>query len=239
MSSTCSPLLTIRTIIFIGLSISIIIFCFKAKSEINKLKELSIKTDFPSQNISDNWLINYLENNIESNETNKYEEFFNKYNLTAGQTIYNNDKIKHSYNHLYNVCFGTAIILMIFILVAIVPWFFIWFCEHDEEGILLDTIGMVSIITVILKIIVLFVLFSVFLGFFIYYKVKFENDFFKFYEEINNNNEKASFKEYYKSLFELKNDLLINIILKPINIFIYLCFAIYYFDPCKCLWRED
>ena len=75
---------SIRTLIFIGLSITIIIFCFKANSELNKLKELKIQTYFTSQNLSDNWLINYLENDIESNEVNKYTEFFNKYNLTEG-----------------------------------------------------------------------------------------------------------------------------------------------------------
>ena len=91
---------TIRTLIFMGLSIAVIIFCFKAKSEINKLKELKIITNFTSSNLSDNWLINYLENELESNEKNKYEEFFNKYNLTSGQTIYNNDNIKYSYNNL-------------------------------------------------------------------------------------------------------------------------------------------
>ena len=79
----------------------------------------------------------------------------------------------------------------------------------------------------------MFILFGVYLGFFIYYKVKFETDFFKFYEGINNSNEQTSFKKYYNSLFELKLDLLIIIILEPINFVISLCFVIFHFCPCS------
>ena len=223
----------IRTLFFLGLSVPIIIFCFKTTSEINKLKELSIETNFTSQKLGDNWLINYLENELESNETNKYEEFFNKYNLTPGQTIYNNDRIKHSYKHLYNVFLATAIILIIFSsfsLFSLIPWFLLCFYEDDEHlPSCADGVGLISSFVIIIRIITQFVLFCVFLGFFIYYKEKFENDFFKFYEEINNSNEQASFKAYYNSLFELKHNLLINIILKPINIFIAVSFVIYFF----------
>ena len=111
--------------------------------------------------------INYLENELESNETNKYEEFFNIYYLTSGQTIYNNDNIKHSYDKLYNVCFGTTIILIIFIVPCIVQWFLFCICGNDEEGIFLGCVEKISIFVIIFLIIVLFILFGLYLGFFI------------------------------------------------------------------------
>ena len=230
MASYC-VFLTIRTLFIMGLSVTIIIFCFKTTSEINKLKELSIKTNFTSQKLGDNWLINYLESELESNDTNKYEEFFNKYNLKAGQTVYDNDKIKYSYKHLYNVCLATGIILIIFSSISFIPWFLLCCCEDDQELHLCTEggVGTISSWVIIVRIIIQFILFGVFLGFFIYYKEKFENDFFKFYEEINNSNEQASFKAYYNSLFELKHNLLINIILKPINSFIAVFFVICFF----------
>ena len=128
---------------------------------------------------------------------------------------------------------GTAIILIIFIVASIAPWVLFCICGSDEEGIILGSIEQISIFVIIFRIIVLFILFGVYLGFFIYYKVKFETDFFKCYEGINNSNEQTSFKEYYNSLFELKLDLLIIIILKPINFVISLCFVIFHFYSCS------
>ena len=218
---------SIRTLIFIGLSITIIIFCFKANSELNKLKELKIQTYFTSQNLSDNWLINYLENDIESNEVNKYTEFFNKYNLAEGQTLYNNDTINHSYKHLSNVCLATSILLIIFVALSLIPWLLFCIVSIGPENFIFLTV-YISLYITIFFIIILLIIFFVFLGFFIYYKNHFEKDFFKFFEEINNTNEQTSFKRYYNSLFELKYDLLINMILNPVNIassaFIFILF---------------
>ena len=232
----CSFFMIIRTLNFISFSIPIIFFCFRAKSETDKLKELKIRTNFPSS--SDNFVINYLENDLESNDENKYKNFFQNYKLTEGQTLYKNSNIKYSYDNLYNVCFGTAIILIIFSAVSFAPFFVFCFCEADEEGIFAGCVGLVSIIVIIFRTIILFILFCVYLGFFVYYKKEFENDFFKLYEEINNNIEQDQFKNYYNSLFELKQDLLIILILKPINIFISICFIILFFDPCRCLWKR-
>ena len=221
---------SIRTLIFIGLSITIIIFCFKANSELNKLKELKIQTYFTSQNLSDNWLINYLENDIESNEVNKYTEFFNKYNLTEGQTLYNNDTINHSYKHLSNVCLATAILLIILVALSLIPWLLFCIVSIGPENFIFLTV-YISLYITIFFIIILLIIFFVFLGFFIYYKNHFEKDFFKFFEEINNTNEQTSFKRYYNSLFELKYDLLINMILNPVNI-VSSTFLIIFFFKC-------
>ena len=60
-----------------------------------------------------------------------------------------------------------------------------------------------------------FILFGILLGFFINYKIKFQDDFFNFYSSINNNEEQVLFKEYYYSLFDLKNYLIVNTILLP------------------------
>ena len=222
---------SIRTLIFIGLSITIIIFCFKANSELNKLKELKIQTYFTSQNLSDNWLINYLENDIESNEVNKYTEFFNKYNLTEGQTLYNNDTINHSYKHLSNVCLATAILLIILVALSLIPWLLFCIVSIGPENFIFLTV-YISLYITIFFIIILLIIFFVFLGFFIYYKNHFEKDFFKFFEEINNTNEQTSFKRYYNSLFELKYDLLINMILNPVNIASSAFLIIFFF---KCV----
>ena len=222
---------SIRTLIFIGLSITIIIFCFKANSELNKIKELKIQTNFNSQNLSDNWLINYLENDIESNEVNKYTEFFNKYNLAEGQTLYNNDTINHSYKHLSNVCLATSILLIIFVALSLIPWLLFCIVNIGPENFVFFTVS-ISLYITIFFIIILLIIFFVFLGFFIYYKNHFEKDFFKFFEEINNTNEQTSFKRYYNSLFELKYDLLINMILNPVNIASSAFIIIFFF---KCV----
>ena len=64
--------------------------------------------------------------------------------------------------------------------------------------------------------VIIFILFGVFLGLFISYKNKFQDDFFNFYSSINNNKEQILFKEYYFALFDLKNNLIINVIILPL-----------------------
>lgn len=229
---------SIRDLVFIGISIAVIIFCFNAKSAIVVLESLPIRTNFTSVNSDENWLINYLESEFESNETNKYTEFFKKYNLSPEQTLDDNEDIKYIYNNLYNICFATAIISIILFAPSFMVWGMFCCCENDEEGFMLECLGKIAIFTMKIRVIILFILLSVFLGFFVSYKVKFENDFFDFYNDIKNNKEQTEFKEYYNALFELKFDLLINIILQPINIFIMVWIVIIYYDPCACIWKN-
>ena len=84
----------------------------------------------------------------------------------------------------------------------------------------------------------MFILFWIYFGFFIGYKKAFENEFFELFANIDNNAIKVQFEKYYISFFDLRNDLFINIILQPIDIFICFCFVLFYFDPYDCLWKK-
>ena len=221
-------LVSIAEILFSCLAIVIIVFSFFMISNINKSEELKIRVNF--ETITNNkWLLNYLENEIENNETNIYEKFFKKYNLTEGDSLGTNENILSSFKSIYKL--DIAIIVLVLILLCLTIIFIIIFFIGKDTP---TPFGYVIILVCsqylsIGKSVIIFILFGVFLGLFISYKNKFQDDFINFYSSINNNKEQIFFKEYYFVLFDLKNNLIINVIILP------LCslFDLIYFIICE------
>lgn len=226
-----------REILFTSLSIVVLTFSFLLIKDINTSKDLKIKTSFISNNINNqnNPLLNILEND----EINIYEIFFSKYNLNEGQTFIDNEDIKFSLNSLNGLSITIIVFLFIFILVSLFQDCYVCSMKRDlENGFTEKTCSSVLICIIIIKGILLFILFGIYIGFFISYKSKFENDFFEFYDSINNSNEQILFENYYYSLFDLKRDSLLVVISLIINIILYLCFFIFYLDPCECFGQK-
>lgn len=70
----------IRESLYITMSVFIIIYCFKARSYINNLKDLNIKTNFNDNN--NMTILNIYENSIlKEEEKDIYKEFFKKFSL--------------------------------------------------------------------------------------------------------------------------------------------------------------
>ena len=80
-------------------------------------------------------------------------------------------------------------------------------------------------------------MFFEYFGFFIAYKRHFEKGFFELYDNINNNEVKILFENYYISLFDLKLNYLVNIILQSINLFIGLIYTIIFLNSADCCKR--
>ena len=217
----------ILEIAFIILSIITTIYCFFTRSTISGLGGLIMKTNFESINNSSNILIlNYFEDEFENNKTNKYEEFFNKYDLKEGQTFNDNKDLVNSLDNLDKISLAIVIILIIsFFFSLFFGLFFISFAESSVSlGVGFAYVCIIS--ALILRTLIIIILLSVFISYAIGYKNQFENDFFELYNNINNNNEQASFKEYYYTIFNIKEYFIINIIVNPLNILISIVFLI-------------
>lgn len=199
--------------IFVLLSfIALIVFSFIIKSKANNLKELKIKTDFES-NI--NLSLNFLDDEYENNKTNKYKEFFEKYNLKEGQTFKDSENISSSLEKIYEINYAIAILLIISIIFLIISYL-TTICSPDPSPDYSWVIYFfISGIIIVGRCIILIILVGVFAGYFSNYKKEFENDFFSFYDNISNNIEKELFKEYYQDLFDIKNYFIFSIIFLP------------------------
>ena len=183
----------VETIFFL-LAIIITVFSCLLLSKINKSEQLKIKVNFDSLTNKENILLNYLKDEIENNTTNIYEKFFEKYNLTKEDTLGKNEKLLSCFKMLYKLdiaiialvlfCFCFTLYIMIrFIITSIkkdrfYPAYYVTFSHYLS----------------FLRCIIFFILFGVLLGFFINYKIKFQDDFFNFYSSINNNSEQVLFK---------------------------------------------
>ena len=231
-NNRCQKLYLILEILFIALSIVTTVFSFFINSNINKIKDLKIKTSFkPLLNNNTDWLLNYLDDEFENNKTNKYEEFFDKYNLKEGQSFSKNEKIKDSLDKIYKISLSIAIISIIIIFFIIVVLLILNVFCNDEDDEDLNSWLMNSfcslIFSEIIRSIILIILLGIFVGFFVNYKNGFEYDFFDFYNNINNNSEQTSFKKYYYALFDLKTYFIIGIIPLPMNILLSIGLFIY------------
>ena len=72
---------TTREVLFIVPAITIIIFSFIIRSNINTLRDLKVKTHFTVE--YENYkILNVIEEALRNNPTNEYEEFFKKYDLS-------------------------------------------------------------------------------------------------------------------------------------------------------------
>ena len=226
----------IRDLLFSILALFIIIYSYKNISNINIIKELEIKTNFIVNNIS---VVNVIENNIlkEENENDKYIDFFNKYGLKEGGKFTNNQNINYSIKRLYGINITNIVLSIILIIPTLAPMILFCVCKQDEEGFMMEFVGMIGIFIMIGRFLLLLILFGIFLGFNISYKNNFENAFFELYNNISDIAEKTQFQNYYQSLFELNNGLLIDTILIPVAAFYSIGFVIFFFDPCGICWK--
>ena len=199
-------------IVVLLLFIALIVFSFIIKSKANNLKELKIKTDFES-NI--NLSLNFLDDEYENNKTNKYKEFFEKYNLKEGQTFKDAENISSSLEKIYEINYAIAILLIISIIFLIISYFIIIYTPEPSPNYVWAIYEIISGIIIVGRCIILIILVGVFASYFSNYKKEFENDFFSFYDNISNNIEKELFKEYYQDLFDIKNYFIFSIIFLP------------------------
>ena len=218
-SGSTGPIYLLIEITFIILFIVAIVFSFYLVSDINKIDEIKIKTNFDimTNNNKSNWLINYIED-FKENDTNIIEEFFNKYNLKEGQTFNDNEDIMNCFNKLYRINLAIAIILIIIILFGFIFAICSFNCLDGRDGGELDLCLSWVIIQEIFRIITFIILLGIFIGFFISYKNTFENEFFDLYNNISNDIERTSFKEYYYALFDLKNHFLVDLVLMSLSV---------------------
>ena len=206
-------IVSIVEIIFYCLAIIIKVFSFLIIKKINKSEQLKIKVNFNSITNKENILLNYLKDENENNTTNIYDKFFEKYNLTKEDTLGKNEKLLSCFKilHYLNISVVVLVLFCIGFTNYVMFKFIVASCKGDSfhSSFYVAQSHYLSLG----RCIEFFILFGILLGFFINYKIKFQDDFFDFYSNINNNNEQVLFKEYYYSLFELKNYLIINTIL--------------------------
>ena len=248
LSISCYIIYIVSGLIIMALSISIVVFSFRTKSYANKIKDLKIKTNF-TLDYQNNGKLNIFENSILNEEPNQFEEFFIKYNLKEGLTFNENKKIKNSLNNFYRI---SVTIIVFLIIISISPICFICgralhylccvFSVAYGTDIPYEKYIRRLIIEFVVESLIVLILLSIFAGFYISYKNKFQNDFFDFYYTINDYNLQNSFKNYYDSLFDLNNVLILNIIFLPILLFIFIAnilFYCFYSDPCELFDEDD
>jgi type IV secretory pathway VirB3-like protein len=224
----------VRESIYLAISVLIIISCFKAKSSINKINDLAVKTSFTENNTFTPSL--YI--NIYLEEKSNITEFFDKFGLKEGQKISNNKSIENSLLNIKRLSLAIAIILIILPIFSIVPIAILCFFGIDREGFALEFVGKIAIFILKARFIIIFILLAIYVGFEISYKNTFENKFFSFYENDIDDNIKVNFKNYYESLFDFKTTFIYNIILFPTLLVYIFGFVYYFYDPCACLWKK-
>lgn len=224
----------VRESIYIAISVLIIISCFKAKSSINNINDLAVKTNFTGNNtFTPNIYANiYLE------EKPKIIEFFDQFGLKEGQKISNNKSIENSMINIKRLSFAIAIILIILTVFSIVPYILLCIFGIDEEGFALEFVGKIAIFILKFRFIIILILLAIYVGFEISYQNAFENKFFSFYDNDIDDNIKANFKNYYENLFDLKTTFIYNIILLPASLVYIFGFVYFFYDPCACLWKK-
>ena len=205
----------IAEIIFFCLTIIIIVFSSLALLKINKSEQLKIKVDFDALTNKNNLLLNYLKDEIQNNTTNIYEKFFEKYNLTKDEELGKNEKILSCFKIIYKLNITNIVVVLFSICCTIYLMIRFAITTYQGERFYPIIYAGLSKHLSIGRCIIYFILFGVLLGFFIDYKIKFQDDFFDFYSSINNNAEQVLFKEYYYCLFDLKIFLIIITIFLP------------------------
>jgi len=224
----------IRESFYIAISVLIIISCFKAKSSIDKINDLKVKTNFEENFIFRSKLFE----NIYLEGKNNITEFFDKFNLKEGQKISENKSIENSLLKIKRLSLAIAIILIILTVGSIVPIVLLCIFGMDEEGFILEFVGKIAIFILKLRFIIIFILLSIYAGYEISYKNKFENNFFSFYDNDIDDNIKINFKNYYVTIFNFRTTFIYNIILLPISLVYIFGFVFYFYDPCACLWKK-
>ena len=211
--------------IFIALSIAIIVYSFKIEKNIKEIKDIEIISGFcKGENIDNNILSKELGINI-TNESNRYEEFFEKYYLEEGQTFEESEDITNLLNPLFRISLSIAIILIIITLPSFLS---VCLCSSSGHGYAAQGCFMILAFISIGRFIILSVLIIPFVVLFMKYRNNFENEFFELSDYISDfyYNEYDSFKDYYIEFFYLKENFLINVILLGANTFDCLCLIV-------------
>lgn len=227
----------IRESLYITMSVFIIIYCFKARSYINNLKDLNIKTNFNDNN--NMTILNIYENSIlKEEEKDIYKEFFKKFNLEEGKKLSDNKDINSHFSELDKLNLAIIILLIIFIIPSLVPIILLMIFGIDREGFALEFVGKIAIFILKGRFIFTLILLGAYIGCELTYKNDFENEFFDLYKIINDVAQEKLFYTYYQDLFDLRNTFIINIILFPVSLFYIFAFVFYFYDPCGFLWKR-
>jgi len=198
--------------IFIALSIAIIVYSFKIEKNIKEIKDIEIISGFcKGENIT--------------TESNRYEEFFEKYYLEEGQTFEESEVITNLLNPLFRISLSIAIILIIITLPSFLS---VCLCSSSGHGYAAQGCFMILAFISIGRFIILSVLIIPFVVLFMKYRNNFENEFFELSDYISDfyYNEYDSFIDYYIEFFYLKENFLINVILLGANTFDCLCLIV-------------
>ena len=198
--------------IFIALSIAIIVYSFKIEKNIKEIKDIEIISGFcKGENIT--------------TESNRYEEFFEKYYLEEGQTFEESEDITNLLNPLFRISLSIAIILIIITLPSFLS---VCLCSSSGHGYAAQGCFMILAFISIGRFIILSVLIIPFVVLFMKYRNNFENEFFELSDYISDfyYNEYDSFKDYYIEFFYLNENFLINVILLSANTFDCLCLIV-------------
>ena len=169
-------------IIFIALSIAIIVYSFKIEKNIKEIKDLEIISGFcKGENIDNNILSKELGINI-ANESNRYEEFFEKYYLEEGQTFEESEDITNLLNPLFRISLSIAIILIIITLPSFLS---VCLCSSSGHGHAAGGCFILLAFISIGRFIILSILIIPFVVLFMKYRNNFENEFFELSDYIS------------------------------------------------------
>ena len=222
---------TTREALFIVLAITITIFSFITRSNIDALRDLKVKTHFTVE--YENYKVfNIIEKALRNDPTNEYKEFFKKYDLYEVNTFSDCSEIEKYFAHISRTNLALIIILIIFIILSIITFIASFYIEDNPKDLGYFYLSLAYFIASTIREIIFFILFWIYFAFFIAYKNYFENDFFELYDNINNNDIKILFENYYISFFDLKLNSLVNIILQSISIFIGIIYIILFLKSC-------
>ena len=224
-----------REALFIVLAIAITIFTFNTRSYIDTIRDLKVKTHF-TVDYENYKVLNVIEKALRNDPINEYEVFFQIYDLYEGNTFSDSSEIENSFTPISRSGLVLIIILIIFIILSLIPFIAAFKIEDDSRDYQNVYPSLPFCIISTIREIILFLMFFEYFGFFISYKILFEKGFFELYDNINNNDVKILFENYYISFFDLKLNYLVNIILQSINLFIGLIYTILFLkssDYCK------
>ena len=226
---------TTREALFIVLAIAITIFTFNTRSYIDTIRDLKVKTHF-TVDYENYKVLNVIEKALRNDPINEYEVFFKIYDLYEGNTFSDSSEIENYFTPISRSSLVLIIILIIFIILSLIPFIAAFKIEDDSRDYQNVYPSLAFCIVSTIREVILYLMFLEYSGFFIPYKILFEKGFFELYDNINNNEVKILFENYYISFFDLKLNFLINIILQSINLFIGLIYTILFLkssDYCK------
>ena len=225
-----------REALFIVLAIAITIFTFNTRSYIDTIRDLKVKTHFTIE--YENYkVLNVIEKALRNDPINEYDVFFKIYDLYEGNTFSDSSEIENYFTPISRSGLILIIILIIFIILSLIPFIAAFKIKEDSRDYQNVHPSLVFCIVSTIREVILFLMFFEYFGFFIAYKRHFEKGFFELYDNINNNEVKILFENYYISLFDLKLNYLVNIIFQSINLFIGLIYTIIFLNSADCCKR--